>query len=67
MPRKVYMPDQYRMGGGTTFHVSWSRIENFLRGKDVLSETNAALKPNEHCEFVVTATGINVYVDKEGE
>lgn len=64
MPRKVYMPDQPRLGGGTTFHVTWDNIEEFLRGK---RQPYAHLKEGERCEFVITATGINVYVIREDE
>lgn len=62
MPRKIYMSEQHRVGGGTMFHVPWERIEDFLRGNDQYADSNAVLNEGEYCEFVVTATGLNVYV-----
>ncbi len=68
MPRKIYTSEQLRPGGGTVFSVSWSRIEDFLRGKeDRLAETNAVVKDDERCDFVITAHGINVYPIKESD
>jgi len=62
------MPGQYRPGGGTVFSVSWDRIEDFLRGKkDRLAESNAVVKDNERCDFVITAHGINVYTMTESD
>lgn len=66
MPRRVYMPDEFRLGGGSVFHVTWENLESYLRGDDPRGGT-PALKPDESCEFVVTATGVNVYVMKRGE
>ena len=73
MPRKVYMHDQPRSGGGTVFHVPWERIEELLRidpytplerdGEHAQRVPGGpALKHDESCEFVITVTGINVYV-----
>lgn len=63
MVTKVYMPDEYRAGGGTTFHVPWSRIEDFLRGReDKLAGMNANIRDDETAEFVIVETGISVYV-----
>jgi hypothetical protein len=68
MPRKIYTSEQARPGGGTMFHVPWERIEDFLRGKDRYAGSNAVLKDGEYCEFVVTHTGLNVYVvDADGK
>ena len=67
MPKKVYTSEQYRPGmRGTVFTVCWDRIEDFLRGKpDRFAGSNATLKPDEQCEFVITKDGINVYVVKD--
>ena len=63
MPRKIYMSEQKRPGGGVTFNVAWDRIEDFLRGNpDRYVGMNAKLEPHEDCEFVITKDGINVYV-----
>ena len=59
MPRRVYLNGEYRPGGGVQFHVTWEAFERMLRGEPTL-----ALKPDEICEFVVTPTGVNVYVEK---
>ena len=67
MPRKIYMPGQNRPGGGTTYHVPWARIEDFLRGKDRYAGSNAVLNFGESCDFVVTETGITVYVLTESD
>ncbi len=68
MPRKIYTSEQLRPGGGTVFSVSWDRIEGFLRGKeDRYAGSNAVLDSGESCDFVITATGINVYVLTESD
>ena len=68
MPRKIYMSEQFRSGGGTMFNVSWDRIEDFLRGKeDRFAGTNAVVEADERCDFVITARGINVYTMKESD
>ena len=65
MPKKVYMSDELRPGGGVVFNVSWDRLEDFLRGRpDRYAGTNAVVKADEQCEFVVTPSGINVYTAK---
>ena len=69
MPRKVYQAGEYRPGGGTTFHISFERIERMLRG-DAGEIDPLIVRPSIHrdevCEFVLTPTGINVYVEKKG-
>ncbi len=67
MPNKIYMPNKPRSGGGTTFRVSWDRIEDFLRGKDRYAGSNAFLNSDEVCDFVVTETGIDIYVLKASD
>ena len=67
MPRKIYMSEQFRPGGGTMYHVPWARIEDFLRGRDRYAGSNAVLNSGEICDFVITATGINVYVLTESD
>ena len=68
MPRKIYMPEQFRSGGGVMFNVSWDRIEDFLRGKeDRYAGTTAVVESGEQCEFVITPNGINVYMVKESD
>jgi hypothetical protein len=63
MPNKVYMPDEDRHGGGTTFFVTWENIEEYLRGKALRQHSNPALDPHETCEFVVEERGISVIVE----
>ncbi len=68
MPKKVYMNEEQRSGGGTVFNVSWDRIEDFLRGKkDQYAGTNAVVESDEQCDFVITARGINVYTVKNDD
>ena len=64
MPNKVYMPEDSRLGGGLCFHVTWQNVEEYLRGTALRQRNSTpALRPGEVCEFVVTSTGINVYVE----
>jgi len=60
----VYMHGQAGSpSSGTKFTVSWSRIEDFLRGNpDRYSESDANLKPHERCDFEITEHGIEVTV-----
>ncbi len=61
MPKKVYMPEDIRTGGGVAFFVSWNRLEGYLRGGDLF---DSEVRQDETCEFVIQPDGIMVYVDK---
>lgn len=64
MPNKVYLPHEDRPGGGLSFHVTWENLEEYLRGTAARQrDSKPALRPGEKCEFVVTFTGITVYVE----